>query len=366
MLWTISAPAVDVHRFSCSDIHETLYEFDGPRIFITRSDSTELYLWYQSDEDHAKELIRYLVVPVVASQVALLKSGDRSVHDVLKQSWLWAVDVNYDFDVVEAYSLGGLEEVPAGFKPSTFATLYPQHMPLLSYRLIGRDIREGNIPASVVSKAADGPTSALKRLLESITSKAGHGRPEESLRKAYDIPAKRFAFNSFEVAFAEPVSAQQGLDGFESVYEECARQLMLAFDWLENPNIYDTPDAPVLEALKDLAPPSHGAVEQAEVGGTLIRGRARFNLTREHRRAVARALKDKKVAADILVKASGEIRELDKDKFSFILRNRPGGDEDLRCEFKEEHYDDVVEYFMNESVVEIAGRLKPDKVLAIS
>ncbi|MFK4136029.1 hypothetical protein ACI2KR_27650 [Pseudomonas luteola] len=362
MLWEINSPKGDRDQFENIRIKEILYEFDGPKIFTTGASDNLLQLWYECGEDYESETIRFLVVPTNRNQIDLLKQGSRTVHDLLKQPWIWAVDLDFDFDLRESWVLNSLDEVPVEAKPEPYATLNPEHMPLLSYRLIGLGLKEGCIPSSVVNKAINGPTSALKKLLEVFGGGFTQGRPEENFRKAYDLPATRFSYNSFEVSFGLPSGPQLTLQNQEQpIYEAGSESLEKAFCWLEKPDHTDEPPIGILEALKELVPPAHGQVEQAELRGKIINRLGPVILTRQHRKSIIKALNNKKDIEEPLVQVKGKIREFDKDNFSFILRNRAEDEVDLRCIFTEDKYDDLYEYFYEDTVVNIAGRLKNSK-----
>ncbi|WP_248919502.1 hypothetical protein [Pseudomonas entomophila] len=367
MLWPITSPAISTQPFEDLQIAEVLYEFDGPKIFTTLDQDGFLRFWYESKEDRDDKLIRYLVTPSSALLIQQLKCGHKSVHDLLKQSWLWAVDLRYDMSPSRAWHLESLDEVPAKFKPEPHATLCPEHMPLLSYRLIGQGLKEGSVPASVIARAVNSPANALKKILETITQSIAQGRPEESFRKSYDLPATRFAYNSFEVSFSTPSPEQLDLQvpGI-STYTQSAQVLENGLRWLVDQSGGE-PELSVLEALKDLTPPTHGQVESAELRGQLISNNHVFRLTRAHRKLISETLARHQTSRHQLMKTSGKIRELDKDNLTFILRSRPDAETELKCAFSDTLYDDVVEHFASEVSISVTGRLKHAKaVLEIS
>lgn len=361
MLWPITSPKTSPQQFEKIEMCEVLYEFDGPKIFTAKDSENLLRLWYESVEDEANKSIRFLVAPTTDSQIEKLKRGHNTVYDLLKQTWLWVVDLSYEMTPKDAWILNSINEVPAKARPEPHATLYPEHMPLLSYRLIGPGLQEGQVPASVISRAVRSPTAALKRIFESFNQSYSSGRPEESFRRSYDLPAARFAYNSFEVAFSEPATDQLDLDG-ESTYEIGSAALEQGLRWLVHQS-GDEPSVYVLEALKELTPPAHGQIEGAEIRGRLIKSNTVFRLNRQHRRSISEALIKHQMVDHELIKVSGQIRELDKDNLSFMLRNRPNDDAELKCIFTEEQYDDIVDYFNSDSFVSATGRLKHSKNL---
>ena len=355
MLWKINYPC-STERFLERNLVEVLYEFEGSKIFLAESNSL-LYLWYEAVQDGDSDLRRFLVVPTDSRLVSKLKEGAKTVHDALNQPWLWTVDLDLQ-DRVVAAGVMPLEKVPIGSKPEKDATLWPHLEPLLFYRLIGEGLSEGHIPASVAARALGRPVAALKRLLESIGNSPGQGRPEEALRRAYDLPAQRFAFNSFEVSFGVP-SMQLSLDwGSDSEYRQAAVQLKSAIAWLHSNDegIAPTPSVQLLEVLKELAPPAHGQVVRAEIGGQLVGNGVRVMLSRDDRSAVTKAIARYQIQGPELARIEGRIGEFDKDNLTFILRDRSNIEPEVRCSFVEEQYDDLDEAFHSDRRVVHIGR----------
>jgi len=364
MLWPIDQELrTDVGRFSMQP-HEILYEFEQPRIFTVHADGL-LQLWYECAEGSNGER-RYLVVPTDAGSVSLLKSGARTVHDALAQPWLWAVDVNAEGVATHAYVVHGLGVVPDTAKPKPNVPLLPHLEPLLSYRVIGEGLAEGRVPASVIEAAAHRPAAALKKLLEFASKSAAGtvGRPVDAFRRLYDLPAQRMAFNSFEIAFAAP--DQQGLS---DNYDGAAAQLAKALEWLTS----EARDAQILptellEVLKDLAPPAHGQITAAEVGGQLMPHGVRVAIDRSDGTRVTRAIASRNQGGRVK-HLTGRVGEFDTDNLSLMLREVTGDldAEELRCTFPDELYDDLFSALQPpQDRITVVGRLKASgKVLAI-
>lgn len=361
MLWHIKAPNAHREQFEKPEIQEILYDFDGPKIFTSGSPS-QLNIWYECGEELESRTLRYIVAATNQKLISQLKQGKKTLFDVLDQPWIWVVDKDFDMTLKGAWILDSLELIPIDAKPAPQATLYPEHMPLLSYRLIGSGLTEGNVPSSVIAKAVGGPTAALRRLFESLDDSQPQtsGRPEEILRKAYDLPAIAFAYKSFEVTFGKPTDIQLSISGTdpESIYEKSAENLDKGISWLKHSGDEEDLETPILEALKELMPPAHGQVEFAEISGQIIGQRMPIRLTRSDRRKVTFALKNKLAIEQPTLQTIGIVRELDKDNLSFILRSRPEDAPALKCFFPEDLYDDIVEFFNSDEPIRVAGRYK--------
>lgn len=358
MFWPIDPESrTTVARFQGWQTVEVLYEFSGPRIFTAAVDGL-LQFWYQCAEGDGGEG-RFLVVPTNSRWIDRLKTGTKTVHDTLSQQWLWAVDIDPEGGVTDAWVLPGLEEVPVDSKPRPDTPLWPHLTPLLTYRLIGEGLAEGRVPASVVASAVQKPVAALKRLLEFSNNNIGaQGRPEEGFRRLYDLPAQRMAFNSFEVAFGQP--EQQGV---QDSYATSATHLAEALEWLHGGEHLAPVAIELLEVLKDLAPPAHGQIVRSEVRGLLVKGNRPVVIGRDDRQKVTREIA-LRTDQQRMRRLEGRIGEFDIDNLALTLREIVGdlGAQELRCTFTDELYDDLWRAFLPPSPrVAVVGRLSPNR-----
>lgn len=357
MLWQITTDRCSVDQFSMSEPHEVLYDYDGPKIFTTKVGSM-LRLWYACGEDRQSGTARFLIVPASDASISQLKAGIKTVHDALSQPWLWAVDVGSDGLPISGWALAGLSEVPRDSKPEKDAPLWPSLVPFLAYRLIGAGLGEGTTPSSVISRAVEKPTAAVKRLLELASNTVAHGgRPANSFRKQYDMVALRMAFNSFEISFSLPAEsvAQREIEDVD-LHEEGAKRLRSALTWLRGDQTQPEPEIGLLEVLQDLVPPAHGQVERTEIKGALLAGAKPVELNRADRTKVRQAIARKHQNLRLLLETEGLIREFDKDNLTFILRDRPDNAEELSCAFSEQQYDDLYEAFDTDARIAIHAR----------
>ncbi|MFP8779984.1 hypothetical protein [Hydrogenophaga sp. RWCD_12] len=372
MNWSLPDTRIPVERLGTLSPYEVLYEFDGPLVFTTLSPTGGKFLAYASfcvDEEPANAttelpdsdgFTRYLISPTSDKLLERLKKGATTLYDALDQPILWAVDIAHSGEVVRAAELGQLSDVPANCLPARNRTLWPHLMPLLSYRLIGDGLREGEVPASVVSRAVDGATSALKKLIEVVRNvNQSTGRPTDSHRRDYDLTAQRFAFNSFEVAFASgSVMPAPANEDPAARYTEAGMRLQEALDWLVYGYQYDEdPTTDMLDVLNRLVPPSQGVVRETEIAGRLLPGSAPYRLTRTDATRVRSAITRHRLRKRDLLESEGRVRELDLDEFTFILRDRNDGLPELRCSFIELLLDDVSDAFNGAGRVVVQGRL---------
>ncbi|WP_124515861.1 hypothetical protein [Burkholderia ubonensis] len=358
MLWKIEGTAEDLGRFGNLEPEDVLYELDGPKIFTVKL-GDKLHLVYESCVDLDTKTVRFLVAPTSSLLLDDLTSGARSVLEVLDQAWVWVIDQGFDGENLSCHVLNnGLVSVPNGFKPEKDIMLWPHLMPLLAVRLIGPDIRRGNVPASVIKRAADAVPAALKKCFErrnrDVTK---HGRPDDSRRSFYDLPAQRFAFNSFEIAFHEGLPFTQSRlnltdDAFG--YETDGSELRRALEWAKG-DTDSNPDVVMAEAVEKLVPPMHGVVESVEVKGRMLQSMEPIVLNRCATKRVKRFLAAQRADERVLVSFEGFVDELDKGKLSFILRGTTDGG-DVVFTFSEEFYDDILEAFNSNARVAVSGK----------
>jgi hypothetical protein len=358
MKWDLEGREYDRAYFGKLEPYEVLYDFDGPRIFTAFGVAGDQFLVYLCDEDEAH--LRYVVVPAGPDLITALRTGIVSVRDALSQSWSWLVDQTHDGKIERARKID-FRMMPENVIPRRSALLWPSLRPLLSVRMVGQGLEAGHVPASVIRRAVDGATSALKTLAEwALQVAPTEGRPSDFLRRYYDLPAQRIAFASFEVAFAAPPPPTQGtlFQGENQALDRMGNAFRDAILWAQSeverelPNTMDSRVS--LEALSRLTPPKHGIVTEVHIGGRLVGVSAQPHiLTRHASDRVQRVLR--RMNADVrLVKLTGIIREFDKDKLSFTLRDRTGKDV-ARCAFPESLYDDALAAFESDESTIVLG-----------
>lgn len=372
MNWPLPNLTMPVESLGALVPGEVLYEFDGPLVFTTLAPSGRKLLAYASfsidgspdpSSDFAPNsagYTRYLIAPTSDKILDRLKKGACTLYEALDQPVLWAADIAYSGAILRLAELGQLSDVPFTCLPARNRTLWPHLMPLLSYRLIGDGLQEGEVPASVVSRAVDGATGALKKLIEVVRNvNQSTGRPTDSHRRDYDLTAQRFAFNSFEIAFAPGGVESRPTDEDPTArYTEAGGRLKGALDWLVSGSATEAEPTPdMLDVLNKLVPPSQGVVREVEIAGRLLPTSAPFRLTRTEATRVRSAISRHRRRQRDLLESEGRVRELDLDEFTFILRDRSNGSAELRCSFIELLLDDVTEAFNSAGRVVVQGRL---------
>lgn len=377
-MWDVQGEPDKSKRFTSFEPVEILYEFDGPRIFTIRDCDNELNLVYWSDEDD--RATRYVVVPTSTRILGDLRKGVLSVFDALNQPRCWLCDVPLEETPALCFRVD-FEAIPRDALPAQGTMLWPTLEPLLTLRAVGPEIVPGQIPGSVIRSCVEGAQKSFKVLSEYVLGQTPQaGRPDEFMRRLFDLPTQRFAFTSFEISFRMPIEEKNLFTSIDEkspevkTLEEVRNLLNKGLKWLTTSageeGVYSpgNPEesAAVLRALKELTPSSQGSIDRIELKGQLVGTRvAPLILERKARQRVNAAIRSQALEPQ-LVDLVGRIRELDKDRLSFELREIEGAPGVQKFVFDEELLEDVFQAFQEDRRVRVAGRTYPVKNLAFA
>ncbi len=368
MSWEVTGRQIDVSDFANFKLKRVLGEYDGPRTFTLEDDVGELAFAHFLDQIDFN--FRFAVVPFTEELLTRLTNGSISILEALEQPRLWIVDISEVWKPVAAWR-STLGVVPSDCLPDRDVMLWPALEPLISLRAIGNKIGEGTTPASVVTDVVNGAKGAIRILVEHIREiTAQSGRPADERRRWYDLPTQ-FRFASFEVALGKPPIEQslisvEETESRDAVYRDVSALLDKGLTWLlkgiqEEP-VWKNPEErkAVLEAIESLIPSSLGPVTSVRIGGSLVSALedriGRINLNKSVKQAARSALAGKSNRDERIVREIGYIRELDKDRFTFELRDKPDSwTRTLKFEFDESLADDVNQAVFLDEYVEVVG-----------
>ncbi len=299
-----------------------------------------------------------------------LVAGEISVREAIDQPWCWCIDIDPQGSVIQTWATS-LHQIPQNVLPKEDAYLALDLEPIFSVKVEGHKLTRYNVPASVVKRAVDGAYTALKKLSESVGG-GGMGRPSEVSRKLFDFPTKHVALGSFQISFGGPIVDGVGQEDIDarSQMETRGQELGKALNWATGKSLENVFDIALLEAMQKLAPPTQGLIETVSVGGSMLGSpRSLYVLNRSASRKVHQALSAARRNLEQIVTLRGEARELDKDRLSFRLKAE-GTNDDYTCIFDEEIYDDVMEAFSSDQLIQIALRqssgARQGQVIAVS
>lgn len=344
-------PRLELDRLE-PDPSRILIEYDGPRFFGARLEHLGLDVLAFFCEE-ADQLIRYLVVPTTAEIIEGLEAGSLTVRDSLTRtsSRPWLVDIDAtDWTVREAVAVEATD-LPDGYLPKPHLMLRTELQPLLTMRLEGPELSRGSTPRDAALHAFRNVPEALKRLLDYMLERGTRtGRPRGFLRALYGLPAQRFSFSSFEVAFRRPDAG--ALD--REAAQEAIRELTSLFEktLIEASGTKTDADEEerraLLEAAYKLAPPTRGIVHSVKFGGAMVGRNARHVvLTRKTRTRIRRAMQEFERPSEPLsyFNLEGRVGDIDFDALTLELRNVTGSTlEKVTVHFEPDFLDEVTRF----------------------
>jgi hypothetical protein len=321
-MWEISRQPAPWIRLDRLEPIEVLDDYNGPRLFTVATADGSLMLAYQCGEDRSTS--RYLLVPANPQLVAAVRDSKVPLRDaLLRGGWSFLIDADRTGSLSEP-SLIDAQELPANALPKEGVRLSPTETVLLRIRMIGHRLHGDRVPASVVKRTLDGATGALRSLSARALSMGElAGRPSDDFRKHYDLPAVEFGFHSFEIAFGRPDTSDD-LQFDQPIIEKVQTMLSGGLAWAagKSVDVEHTDDWPaIVEALAKLTPPMSGPIEEVEVSGQLASRRRTPNRLDRHITERVNAAR-RGLAPTVRTRIfEGKVRELDKDKRTFILRD---------------------------------------------
>lgn len=362
--WASNIAVLDGNLQSNIDIEEVLYDFDGPKIFISH-DGIWKYFWYLCDEDCDGFL--YLLVPTDDRIINNLKTGAITVLEALLMPTGFLAETNFSLTVLSSWKVSPCK-IPPNRLPARHAMLYASLEPLLSVRLVGERLVPGRVPASAVKRGIDGAYAALKKLAEAAVDTPPIGRPAQSFRKFFDLPMQRLSFGSVEIAFSsrKPDQTELLLDDYSILtINRMGQMLSTGLKWIADSSS-ERPSLAVLEALEKLSPPtSDSVIHRVEIRGQMLGPRNEHILDRDSSRFLRSAISEERMHIDTKIRlVIGFVREIDADKRTFILRDADGAevgsffcDEDAY----EGVYENVYNAFINQQFVQVFSRPIPGR-----
>jgi len=351
---------------------KVLDEYDQPTIFTVVTETGDQLLAYQCGMDRG--VIRYILVPIDDRIISDLERNLVTVREALSdRGWTWLVErTRAGISIPRAVNF---LDLPPTALPKPGARLAKDTHVILRVRLTGKELNSHQIPASVVKRAVDGATGAIRVLAAHALEMSDRaGRPADHFRKYYDLPAVDIAFNSFEVAFAAPTVPDRMVFDETPTLERIGASLQKGLNWAsvrpseKLPEIFPlTPEwEAIVESLSKLTPPQKGVIEGVEVSGKLT---GRYRPTFLDRGASERISAERKRFTPNTGSRiqQGFIRELDKDRRRFILRDKYATDL-YSVQFGENQYDDVLLAFDTERAVtvHIYEAVAPHELISLS
>jgi hypothetical protein len=211
-------------------------------------------------------------------------------------------------------------------------------------RILGPSLSWPEAPTSVLTAFLEALRKGVQTLTEYLATGSLTTRPTKELKRACDLRVVAFQPGSLSVGLRVPDDAQ--LDLLEQNQQlppvsKALEQYLRVAEWVasnESPdalnNVLPTPEARriALNAVKPFVPRPRGDVECVELSGRAVPHAHTISLTRASHERIDHAidvLESEQVETHV-----GDLREIDLDALSFILRNAEDVHE-IRCTFEE-------------------------------
>ena len=345
---------------------EVLYYFDGPRIFTSKDIDNKLVFVYQCDESDQR--MRFVAVPFSETLLTHLKAGSITLLEALDQPRVWVIDQTLDGKIKSVW-LTDLVKIDKDRLPKQNAMLWPELQPKFALRVIHEEARLGHVPSNIIQGTIDRVKKSFRILTDHIAPLADES--SNIIKELLNPPAQRFAYKSFEVAFQMPSPKNQAETFFMERFESC---LKIGFSAIHSgtnddfstrlSDIGESDRLAILSAMKELAPSSHSQIKEIEVSGSLV---SKFGTVNTLTPEIYKSLRKCVLTLEgdtCMVRAVGKIKQCDRDKFLFDLRdiNTESSEgvfgSSLRCQFESSQEDEVLPAFNEGYEVTVSGIIK--------
>jgi hypothetical protein len=210
-------------------------------------------------------------------------------------------------------------------------------------RIIGPSPGWPEAPTSIVTALLDSLRKGVQAIAEFLSTGHLTTRPTKELKHACDLRIVAFQPGSLRVGVRLPDEVQmEWIEGTEPAPIKALKQYLDVAGWVGSDDpafaleqLIPDPQQRrvVLNALKPFVPRPRGDVERVELSGRAVPRGAKIQLTRGANGRIDQAID--RMAAEQVEEHVGDLREIDLDKLSFVLRNT----EDVReipCTFEED------------------------------
>lgn len=240
-------------------------------------------------------------------------------------------------------------------------------------RLIGPSAQLGVTSVSLLIKILDNFRKGVRNIAVAITDQIpSRGmRIEKSIEASCDFVIAGLKPGSLQVGLDTP--PEQQLDLLSNVADPAKRAINIFMDivqWTMSTDLtQQLPDFIkdlsardfILRQVLNVAPSANVPVNAIEFSGSLIRKPCLPKLTRESRKRLTKLIVAQPGGETL--KAVGVIREIDLDKLTFFLRERPNNEPQINCKVIEDIIDEARNALGKEVEVEgVVSRYKNGRV----
>jgi len=206
--------------------------------------------------------------------------------------------------------------------------------------ICGKEIQWPDTPISVLTAFLDSLRKGLQTTATFIATGRLSTRPTSELKQSCDLRVVSLQTGSLRIGTRLPDEVETGSFNKE---KELAHQALSEYlkvaAWLdseqelENSILEPQKRRLLLNALKQITPRLRGEIDKVEIYGSLIGNGKKISLTRQTHKRIDQAIDH--IVAETVETHLGDLREIDLDNLTFILRNS-GDIQEIRCSFEED------------------------------
>jgi hypothetical protein len=211
-------------------------------------------------------------------------------------------------------------------------------------RIVGPNLAWPNAPTSVLTAFLNAFRKGVQAIAEYLDTGQLTTRPTKELKRACDLRIVAFQTGSLRLGMRVPDETQSHLfdDGGEALVRKALGQFLEVAAWVSSEEPASVLDRlwpehharrVLLNSLKPFVPRPRGDVEAVELSGRALPRMRTITLTRFSHQRIDHAIDA--LATERVEEHVGDLREIDLDKLSFILRNA----EDIKevpCAFEDD------------------------------
>src|SRR5690606_4703595 len=135
-------------------------------LFTSRnSDGAHLLVFHAEEVTQPDYRQRHVAAPTTEQTLKGLRRGEVSMRDALTASWMWLIEHDESGQPVGAAEIT-LSDLPDNLLPSPTTMISAELEPALILKFEGADIRDGNVPASIIKAAGEAVQASLREITD--------------------------------------------------------------------------------------------------------------------------------------------------------------------------------------------------------
>lgn len=209
--------------------------------------------------------------------------------------------------------------------------------------ICGKEIQWPDTPISVLTAFLNSLRKGLQTTATFIATGRLSTRPTSELKQFCDLRVVSLQTGSLRIGTKLPDEVEtNSFNKEKELAHQALSEYLKVATWLDSEQELENLESSILEpqkrrlllnALKQITPRLRGEIDKVEIYGRLIGSGKKISLTRQTHKRIDQAIDH--IVAETVETHLGDLREIDLDNYSFILRNS-GDIQEIRCSFEED------------------------------